>query len=397
MEKYSIINRQIAWDITHLIIEKGVENTEIDDLVLAVATPLTQLDFNCLADSEKSLKHVLTMERFLNKNRRVRFQHYSKEAAIIALKEEFLPLYQDEIDAKCAFLSDIKIIDSIDNSGSIILKDNLYQLYQRLEFEHLKYGDVAYGITQKKSHVKKEKVIIKDWVAPTDWEEVLVPFIQLYKKYWEKIYDREYYKWKAVKTFQSVFDLKSLDFAANLSNALSDTDNLLAGSMYFPRSMMNQFAKYDSEGVREAFSDLYNENVDIVDRVENFLKKCEVLLKENIEKGNFKSTDHTQQSERSISVYLSLMYPDKYYLYKWSLFQDFFHTTELEYPSLNLFPSRYYGYKVFCDKIRDILIRDNELLELNDRTYRDDPSDYHLLTQDFIYFVSIYYNNLGIL
>ena len=42
---------------------------------------------------------------------------------------------------------------------------------------------------------------------------------------------------------------------------------------------------------------------------------------------------------------------------------------------------------------RKILIKDKELMELHQETYKDDPSDYHLLTQDFIYSVAVYFQS----
>lgn len=47
-------------------------------------------------------------------------------------------------------------------------------------------------------------------------------------------------------------------------------------------------------------------------------------------------------------------------------------------------------YEAFCDWLRSILLEDDELVELVSGTYPDDPSEFHLTTQDFLYFVAEY-------
>ena len=61
------------------------------------------------------------------------------------------------------------------------------------------------------------------------------------------------------------------------------------------------------------FIDLYDEDVDIWDRIENFKSTAEILRKKY-----FPNDNNHYQGENAISTYLWLKYPDKYYIYKFS-------------------------------------------------------------------------------
>ena len=134
-----------------------------------------------------------------------------------------------------------------------------------------------------------------------------------YKRDFEEWWNDEKYKWEAVKHFQDHWTIQAEDFAGMLELALGKTFNLLASINNFPRHMVIEFAQADPEAVRAAFTYLFDESRDLVDRVEHFKARSEQLL---AERG--KSEKNHYQSENAISTYLWLRYPDKYYIYKYS-------------------------------------------------------------------------------
>lgn len=121
----------------------------------------------------------------------------------------------------------------------------------------------------------------------------------------------ENFKWEAVKCFQDNWNIEAEDFAEMLKRSLAKTYGLLASMNNFPRQMIEIFAEEAPDKVKMMFVALFDENKDVVERILNFKDQSEQLLKEY----GYDAKNH-YQNENSISTYLWLMYPDKYYIYK---------------------------------------------------------------------------------
>ena len=121
----------------------------------------------------------------------------------------------------------------------------------------------------------------------------------------------EKFKWQAVKGFQDKWDIEANDFYTMLKSSLDKTFNLLASSHYFPRKMIEEFAQKEPEAVRQMFIDLFDESIDLYNRMDLFKNKSQKLL----EKYWDKNKQHFQ-TENTLTTYLWLRYPDKYYIYK---------------------------------------------------------------------------------
>lgn len=121
----------------------------------------------------------------------------------------------------------------------------------------------------------------------------------------------ESFKWEAVKCFQDNWNIDAEDFAEMLKRSLAKTYGLLASMNNFPRQMIEIFAEEAPDKVKMMFVALFDENKDVVERILDFKEQAEQLLKDH---GN--DAKNHYQNENSISTYLWLMYPDKYYIYK---------------------------------------------------------------------------------
>lgn len=147
-------------------------------------------------------------------------------------------------------------------------------------------------------------------------KEILQSIITKYKKtffeYWEK---GEKFKWKAIKHFHDHWDISAEDFPSMWNKATSKAETLLNAYRFYPRGMIYNFAKKEPETVRIMFVNLFDETRDLVDRVEEF----QVISEHLREKYNDGTWDNHYQTINSISTYLWLRYPDKYYIYKYSV------------------------------------------------------------------------------
>lgn len=134
-------------------------------------------------------------------------------------------------------------------------------------------------------------------------QEVLATYKQNFVGQW---WDGEKYKWEAIKGFQDNWDINAPDFADMMDRSLKKTGNLLLSSYYYPKSMIIELAGVAPEKVRQMFTDLFDEDQDVVKRVTAFKEQASELL---VQQGRHE--DHHFQDERAITTYLWLRYPDK--------------------------------------------------------------------------------------
>lgn len=215
--------------------------------------------------------------------------------------------------------------------------------------------------------------------------DILKKVIVQYKKDFKRRIEEENYKWEAVKRFKDNFRIDDDDFAGMLEKSLSLCDNLLTRSYYFPAGVIKEIAQYDPEYARNMFSNLYDESVPVLDRMNQFSKASDIYYQ-------IKDNDklNTYQDPPAISVYLFLMYPEKYYIYMSTKFEDV--AKRLEYGEVPKAGSleRVASYFEMADQIYDYIKSDKELLQLNqsrvDSKCYSDPTN-HILTEDIIYFV----------
>lgn len=197
--------------------------------------------------------------------------------------------------------------------------------------------------------------------------EKLSEILVSYKKSFKTLFngksknDGEKYKWVAVKRFQDVWDINAPDFLDMFMKATDKTANLLASMNNLPRGMMKEFAAVDPEAVRAMFINLYDESKDVTERIRTFIAASEQIK----DKYNPGSWQQHYQGVNSISTYLWLRYPDKYYIYKYSevskatqiVGNDFIpkrgHALESYIPGL-----------AFYEELQKIISEDKELIQM---------------------------------
>lgn len=149
-------------------------------------------------------------------------------------------------------------------------------------------------------------------------KSLLKNVIAAYKEIFvSKQWPNENYKWIAAKHFQDNWDIQAPDFAAMLKQSLAKTENLLVSAGRFPGKMIEEFAEVAPEQVRTMFRELFDETLDIWQRVKAFKEAALPLLDVH-----GKNAKNHYQDENTIFTYLWLKYPDKYYIYKISSIKE---------------------------------------------------------------------------
>lgn len=147
-------------------------------------------------------------------------------------------------------------------------------------------------------------------------EEALNMLLSRYKVSFDSNWEREKYKWKAIKVFQDNWDNEADDFHGMLKKALSETYNLLASTSRLPRKMILRYAELFPEDVREMFRNLFDESLSLSSRIKTFIKKANSFkLPERTVDGK---SLQSYQDENAVTTYLWLRYPDKYFIYKYA-------------------------------------------------------------------------------
>lgn len=209
-----------------------------------------------------------------------------------------------------------------------------------------------------------------------------------YKANFKKIHEEEIYKWIAVREYKRHWsDLYSDNFSDTIKCAFGKTYNLLASYNYYPLKRLCEYADNDPETVWELFNELYYESIDFSLRYKSFKKSMDAYFKEK----NLNSN----QDLHAISVYLSFEYPEKYFVYKYSILDGMNKLINFTNEKIDRMTDveKYGLYCDMCNLIVDEINKDSELQKmhfarLTKECYKD--KNFHLLAMDIAYFGSKY-------
>ena len=188
-------------------------------------------------------------------------------------------------------------------------------------------------------------------------QERLQILVEEYKADFKENIPLELYKWEAVKHFQDNWDLDAEDFPAMLSRSLSKTENLLASMNNYPRRMIKQFAQRFPQDVKSLFVALYDETVNLKERIDAFIAGIEQIHKE----WDGKEAKNHYHTFNVVSTYLWLRYPDKYYIYKPSVVKNLFDRLGIDIKLTPLKANAVIKTFEVYDSVSDYLLKDLEL------------------------------------
>jgi len=224
--------------------------------------------------------------------------------------------------------------------------------------------------------------------------EKISTYIGLYKDLIQGKSEKRYselYKWRAAKKFREHWNPDASNISNMLEECFTPQSNLTVGQNYYPVKMLRHFSEMNNEKVRSILRNLVNESKDVQDRILNTVQKLDELLEQYSIKKN-KDLNHHYIGDRFLSVMLYFIFPDKYYLYKYSMFKNFCELFSFPVPKKGA-DDNFVKFCNLCDAVREVLTKNEEVIKINkslldERCYSDDSL--HLLTQDFVYACSTY-------
>lgn len=185
----------------------------------------------------------------------------------------------------------------------------------------------------------------------------LAEVVRNYKNKFDIRWPEEKYKWQNIKQFQDNWDIDAENFVEMLEKAIPAT-NLLVSRNFFPRGMIIAFANNDPEKVRSMFRNLYNEQLDLKERITDFIKKSEEI---RVKYGADEWGNH-YQTENVVSIYLWLKFPDKYYIYKPMTYKNFIEVVGYQ-PDKKFETIKPIECFNFYNEVKDLVKTDKELVE----------------------------------
>lgn len=220
--------------------------------------------------------------------------------------------------------------------------------------------------------------------------------IDHYKSNFGAVNKDEHYKWEALGWYKKHWNIDAEDFADMLTNAFSKTANLLSSGMYYPYKMITEYAQADPEEVRRIFKLLHDESIPLAERYHLFRDSCKSRIDQIMSEqpGREKALNHYQDL-RAVMVYLTFEYPEKYYLFKSTMYSDFRDRIGFREEKTNQTSviGKVDNFFRMCDMILEEVKMDHELISmhksrLDEDCYSDDAL--HLLTMDIVYYGSNY-------
>ncbi|RBA29084.1 McrB family protein [Flavobacterium tibetense] len=221
-----------------------------------------------------------------------------------------------------------------------------------------------------------------------------------YKRYFElpKSEHQEKYKWGVLNQVYSKWNWNAEDIPEMYKNAfiVEGKRNLWESGNFYPtKHTLWMFENFKEETIDE-FNNLFNEEIELKERIKNFIKFYDSKLPELQSLVPDKKINyHSHKDFRAIALYLTLHYPEKYFLYKFTMFKNF--SLKLELPKVKA--GDYNNLLNFLDlsnEVLDFIKKDSDFINTYKKftseteNYNDD--NLHLLTQDFIYTIASHFN-----
>lgn len=224
--------------------------------------------------------------------------------------------------------------------------------------------------------------------------------------YWD-LYKKEYslgtdnskneiYKWQIFQQLFNYWNWKVEDKKKMITNAFNvrGSNNLWASGNYFPIRMLEIILNDFPDETIQAFEILFDQRVDLLERISSFKKTFdELLIKLQNKYPEREKMNSHYQDVRIISIYLMLQFPEEFVFYKYNVAKDLFKIINRDGikkgddQSFIEFNNLAREIKSYIKQDIEYLNQYKHYLEKNS-LYKDTYLD--ILTQDFIFTIVNY-------
>lgn len=228
---------------------------------------------------------------------------------------------------------------------------------------------------------------------------------ELFQKKWNQykeeffkdssIYD-EKYKWNVLKQVSDKWNWNVDDKITMFKEAfeVKGRNNLWTSINYYPTTMATWFFNDFPDETLAAFENLFDEEADLLTRLNDFKKYFDNQLTLLQAKYPDKKLNYHSQDIRSMSLYLFLQNPSKYSLFKFSFVKIFAEHLGMGFVKKGQ-NHNYIIYLEILNQIKEIIISDPFIQQYRQNNTENNlytDESLHLLIQDFMY-CSVTYNH----
>ncbi len=153
----------------------------------------------------------------------------------------------------------------------------------------------------------------------------LQQYIEQYKRYLgRRESGQNLYKWESQQMFQEKWDLEATDLEKMFDHSFqnSKTRRLWKRENYEPKRLMLEFIRMQADFVRFMFADLFNEEMDVENRVDRFVYYADELLQEYKTAHPVSIENNHYQDYPMVFLYLAFRFPESYTFYDFDLFRS---------------------------------------------------------------------------
>lgn len=176
--------------------------------------------------------------------------------------------------------------------------------------------------------------------------------------------------WESRSNFEKHWDLKAIDMATmyNLSFKSQISNSLWFEDNFEPKKVMQAFIDLHPHFVVDMFLDLFNEEKDLMMRINRFIYHCDDLLR-MLQKQDQNYYDHFHGDYRMISIYLSFFNPEKYTIYQYDKYCKYLELVGARTKPLNNELPKY--FTLMKSLYSNFIRKDDELLQLYENVFLD--------------------------
>lgn len=400
LEPYSLILRQISWDLVQLADSYSDGLIPIDEAMIAVAIPMVLVEYGYFNAKQLYQRHISAMNIFFANEKKLEFYRKStREEIKEMLRKDWIPNFKGRETTCRLFFQDLKVVELVDENNKVHLNPVLAETYRKMVFKGLEYAEpkpqpipstkVKAATTASNRVARVPMSLLTSFTADEQLELALQPFIHSFCINWVNHYEANNYKWRAYKVYAHRFNLEAENLAGNIMDSLRMAEKMMKGPGFQPLALLMQFAVFAQEDTRSALVGLFDEGQPLNDRIEHYTESFSSLLEKLHAAGLMTEDTQTHQNLRSAMLLLSFRYPTAYYIYKEDVYTKVRKVLDQQLPLLSEFQDRLQGYQMVFEAIRQVLLRNEEFVSYHNRYYADDVTDLHLITYEFMVWLSL--------
>lgn len=207
-------------------------------------------------------------------------------------------------------------------------------------------------------------------------------------------WETQKYLWKSVQTFQNKWYLNAAILADMIDESTADADYILDSEGYHPRKMLRSMIEVDRQKVMQMFERLFDESKDVVKRFYEFEIMSEIIRIENRDRRYLVRYDSAMYPV-AVSTFLWLMYPDRYYFYKYAVAKKVSFETGIEFTDSSDRGDKIASWFSILDQVSESLRQETRFRKLLDERLDEtmyEDNQMHCMAIDFAFFIRPLYD-----